>query len=213
MRRLALFWWAVLALTATWAYTESDNSGNKTLSGAENVGTIDATGETISGECSSWMDKDYYRIVPSLALLSWETDRKGPYGYDPNRSTIKLLDGSGQFVTTILGQGEWSSAGSCQVNAGQSYYIYAYATSSSDDGGNGQQDYEIVLKCSGGTPVTKTLTSISISGASAVTGGESSSYACTAYYSDGSSSKVSPTWTIDSGTSYAGVFWRSILTG
>ena len=58
----------------------------------------------------------------------------------------------------------------------------------------------------------KTLSSITISGASSVTSGESSTYTCTAHYSDGTAPSVSPTWSIDSGTSYASVSSSGRLT-
>ena len=97
------------------------------------------------------------------------------------------------------------------VSAGQTYYVYAQGVGQNNFYGEG---YEVWLVCSGGAnpPVAKTLTSLSISGASSVTGGSGGSYACTAYYSDGSSSTVSPTWSIESGTSYASVNSSGWLT-
>ena len=56
------------------------------------------------------------------------------------------------------------------------------------------------------------LSRIAISGDSYVDSGGSIDYACVAYMSDGSMKTISPTWSIDSGASYASISSSGVLT-
>lgn len=57
-----------------------------------------------------------------------------------------------------------------------------------------------------------TLTGVRISGADTVIGGKTSSYACQADYSDGTSSGIKPTWSISSGSGHASISSTGVLT-
>ena len=58
-----------------------------------------------------------------------------------------------------------------------------------------------------------TLSSISISGPDSVNVGATATYTCTATYSDGSAKKVTPTWSISSGSTYVSITSAGVLTG
>lgn len=63
-----------------------------------------------------------------------------------------------------------------------------------------------------GSAVEKTLSSLSISGVSTIMSGKSATFSCTAVYSDGSTSEVSPDWAIVSGGEYASVNDSGVVT-
>jgi uncharacterized repeat protein (TIGR02543 family) len=53
--------------------------------------------------------------------------------------------------------------------------------------------------------VVPTVTSLAISGSSSVAPGRTATYACTAYYSDGTSKRVSPSWSVYTGSAYGSI--------
>ena len=129
--------------------------------------------------------------------------------------TASYSDGSSSSVTPTWSIGSGSSYASISssgvltaksVTSSQSVTIQASYTS----GGVTKTATKTVTV----NPATssKTLSSISISGSSSVTSGNTSTYACTASYSDGSSSSVTPTWSIYSGGSYASISSSGVLT-
>ena len=61
--------------------------------------------------------------------------------------------------------------------------------------------------------VNPVLSSISINGSSSVNVGSTTTYTCTATYSNGTSKTVTPTWAISSGAGYASITSAGVLTG
>ena len=135
-------------------YTESSNSTNGKMSGAEYVGTISTSTLTINGKTASPSDQDWYKITSAGANLSWTASRLGPYATESSRSSIYLYDSSGSWVANILSKGYKEKSGTCNVTAGATYYVVVQGDGNSDH----IQSYSVALSSSGSSPTPTTYT-------------------------------------------------------
>jgi len=135
-------------------YTESSNSTNGKMSGAEYVGTISTSTLTINGKTALPSDQDWYKITSAGAKLSWTASRLGPYATESSRSSIYLYDSSGSWVANILSKGYKEKSGTCNVTAGATYYVVVQGDGNSDH----IQSYSVALSSSGSSPTPTTYT-------------------------------------------------------
>ena len=135
-------------------YTESSNSTNGKMSGAEYVGTISTSTLTINGKTALSSDQDWYKITSAGAKLSWTASRLGPYATESSRSSIYLYDSSGSWVANILSKGYKEKSGTCNVTAGATYYVVVQGDGNSDH----IQSYSVALSSSGSSPTPTTYT-------------------------------------------------------
>lgn len=204
--RLGLFAGGILACLGLSAYQERDSVRNDTMEGAESLGTIGTTKLTVTGELELryYYDEDFYSFVPAGDTLTWSATV--PSGLIANQTFVVILTENFEMVQLLLGSDYFSRSGVTTVVPGQTYYVHC--TSSSGHG-----SYTFSLQTNKNEPVSPTLRTISVSGATALKSGESANYSVLAAYSDGSTKNVNADeWKISSGTAYASINSSGRLT-
>jgi len=131
--------------------------------------------------------------------VTW-TASSGATSYATYRSTS-----SSSASASLIGTVASSPYDDTSALAGTTYYYWVKASNSHGDSGFSNSD-------SGRRAISsKTLSSITVAGASSVTSGNTATYTCTAIYSDSSTATVTPTWSLSS-TTYATITSGGLLT-
>ncbi|MBP5672990.1 MAG: C10 family peptidase [Victivallales bacterium] len=115
------------------------------------------------------------------------------------------IDGTVQ--ASISGSSSWVQKNYTVTGDGDHYLTWTYAKDYSDSANSDCAWVDDIVW----TPTVRTLTSIAINGDATIATASTANYTCTATWSDGTTSTVTPTWSINP-TTYASVSTSGIVT-
>ncbi len=201
---------SIQSVSPTW----NENSSATTISssGLLTTGIVNSdTPVTITATYGVFTVNYPITVVNSAALLSYLTI-SGPTSMNENSSgqftaTAIFSDGTSQLVTPSWSENSTAtsiSSGGLLTAGGVDSDTTVTVSASYTTGGItcSESQYVIVIN----KPSPPTLTSLAISGASSVNENSTTQYSATAFFSDGSSQAVAPTWSEDSVATTISIF-------